>query len=205
MGNRRKPCRGIVLNQTCGSGACLQQIRRCSRRREHDGFPRFVAHPAPAAAELGRSAAGGLRRWQSWTTSSTPTSPCPTASTRLRSPRGSRCCRPSVGGGVKPAPAGTGSGSSAGGRLLPPRVPWAALRAGGHRGAGPVLARRGLRLLRAVLAPPRGHVAKASAFLFIRAMRRRDRKYLELPSHGLPWPPVGCSDREGRRRTSTPQ
>src|SRR5439155_5157227 len=35
------------------------RTRRCSRRRGHVGFPRFIAHSAPAAAELGRSAPEG--------------------------------------------------------------------------------------------------------------------------------------------------
>ena len=38
-----------------------RRTRRCSRRRGHDGFPRVIAHLAPPAAELDRSAAEGLR------------------------------------------------------------------------------------------------------------------------------------------------
>jgi hypothetical protein len=34
-----------------------RRTRRCSRRRGHDGFPRVIALAAPAAAELGLSAA----------------------------------------------------------------------------------------------------------------------------------------------------
>ena len=36
--------------------------RRCSGQRGQVGFPRLVAHSAPAAAELGRSAAEGFGR-----------------------------------------------------------------------------------------------------------------------------------------------
>src|SRR5262249_42291161 len=40
-----------------GRGGRSGRTRRCSRRRGHVGFPRFIALAAPAAAELGRSVA----------------------------------------------------------------------------------------------------------------------------------------------------
>src|SRR5262245_2859959 len=59
----RRSCLGTKGGGTGGESQ-ERRTRRCSRPRGPVGFPRCVAHSAPAAAELGRSVArgGGVRR-----------------------------------------------------------------------------------------------------------------------------------------------